>query len=251
MSQVIDFDIPVQRYQGPKKVPMPQKDSLKSVLPLKVLCSSIISARRAEELDVTFLRDVIKNETCPEYNGYNTNVTRDQGVSMQPKTKAVYLPLIDMTPSDPDTMMTALHEAKRLTEERAQKYAIFTSDQQLYKVAVDVKWAYPNEFADVIIRLGGMHMLMSFVGAVGTLMEGTGLAEIIESTFAGVNKMLSGKKFPQNVRAMRLVVEELLRGTMNDDNVTTMDELLSRLEKAASVSKTSKLWVDCFTSLFS
>ena len=58
--------------------------------------------------------------------------------------------------------------------------------------------------------------------------------------------MLSGKKFPQNVRAMRLVVEELLRGTMNDDNVTTMNELLSRLEKAASVSKTSKLWVDCF-----
>ena len=174
------------------------------------------------------------------------NVTRDQGVSMQPKTKAVYLPLIDMTPSDPDTMMTALHKAKRLTEERGQKYAIFTSDQQLYIVAVDVKWAYPNEFADVIIRLGGMHMLMSFVGAVGTLMGGTGLAEIMESTFAGVNKMLSGKKFPQNVRAMRLVVEELLRGTMNDDNVTTMDELLSRLEKAASVSKTSKLWVDCF-----
>ena len=196
MSQVIDFDIPVQRYQGPKKVPMPQKDSLRSVLPLKVLCSSIISAQRADELDVTFLRDVIKNETCPEYNGYNTNVTRDQGVSMQPKTKAVYLPLIDMTPSDPDTMMTALHEAKRLTEERGQKYAIFTSDQQLYKVAVDVKWAYPHEFADVIIRLGGMHMLMSFVGAVGTLVEGTGLAEIMESTFAGVNQNVIRKEVP-------------------------------------------------------
>ena len=104
-----------------------------------------------------------------------------------------------------------------------------------------MKWAYPNEFADVIISLGGMRMLI----------EGTGLAEIMESTFAGVNKMLSGKKFPQNVRAMRLVVEELLRGTMNDDNVTTMDGLLSRLEKAASVSKTSKLWIDCFIKLFS
>ena len=81
---------------------------------------------------------------------------------MEPATRAVYLPLIDMPPSDPDTIMTALHEAKRLTNERGQKNAIFTSDQQLYKVAVDVQWAYPKEFSDVIVRLGGMHMNFEF-----------------------------------------------------------------------------------------
>lgn len=247
MSQAIDFDIPVHRYQGPKIVPMPKEEAVKTVLPLKVLCSCIIAERRAKELDVSFLKDVTTNEGCPEYNGYNTSVTRYQGVSMQPKTTAAYLPLIDMTPSNPDTIITALHEAKRLTKERGQKNAIFTSDQQLYKIAVEVKWAYPKEFSDVIIRLGGMHMLMSFVGAVGTLMKGTGLSEVMESTFAGVTKMLSGKKFPQNVRAMRLVVEELLRGIMSDGNkVTTMEELLERLDQAACASKTSKLWVDCF-----
>ena len=48
---------------------------------------------------------------------------------------------------------------------------------------------------------------MSFVGAIGSLMGGSGLSEILSSTFAGVPKMLSGKKFPQDVRAMRLVVE--------------------------------------------
>lgn len=37
--------------------------------------------------------------------------------------------------------------------------------------------------------------------------------------------MLSGKKFPQNVRAMRLVVEELLRGIMRNENITSMYEL--------------------------
>ena len=58
---------------------------------------------------------------------------------MEPKTQAAYLPLIDMPPSDSDTIMTALHEAKRFTKERGQKNAIFTSDQQLYKVAVEVK----------------------------------------------------------------------------------------------------------------
>ena len=121
MSREIDFEIPVQRYQGPKILPMPDNCSKKSALPLKVLCSTILSERRAKELDTAFLRDVTNNEVCPEYNGYNTTVTRQQGVSMHPKTKAVYLPLIDMTPSDPDTIMTALHEAKRLTKERGQQ----------------------------------------------------------------------------------------------------------------------------------
>ena len=77
-----------------------------------------------------------------------------------------------------------------------------------------MKWAHPDDFSDIILCLGRMHMLMSFISAVGTLMQGSGLLEVLESTFAGVAKMLSGKKFPQNVRAMSLVVEELLRGIM-------------------------------------
>ena len=89
---------------------------------------------------------------------------------MKPKTRPVYLPLIDMPPSDPDTILKALHEAKHLTNERGQKNTIFTSDQQLYKVAVEMKWAYPDDFSDVMLRLARMHMLMSFVGAVGMLM---------------------------------------------------------------------------------
>ncbi|CAB4014506.1 Hypothetical predicted protein [Paramuricea clavata] len=109
MSEDIDFEIPV-------------------------LCSAILSERRAKVLDIAFLRDVTNTEACLEYNGYNTRLTRQQGVSMQPKTTAVYLTLIHMTSSDPDTIMTAVHEAKRLSKKRGQKNTIFTSDQQLYRV---------------------------------------------------------------------------------------------------------------------
>ena len=78
MSREIDFEIPVQRYQGPKIVPMPDNCSKKSVLPLKVLCSAILSERRAKELDIAFLRDITNNEACREYNGYNTMVTSNK-----------------------------------------------------------------------------------------------------------------------------------------------------------------------------
>ena len=35
--------------------------------------------------------------------------------------------------------------------------------------------------------LGGMHTLMSFVGAVGVLMSNTGLKELLESAFGSVD----------------------------------------------------------------
>lgn len=68
-----------------------------------------------------------------------------------------------------------------------------------YKTKSQVIWSYPDQFSNVILRLGGMHLLMSFVGAVGTHMADSGLSEILSTAFAGVPKLLNGKKFPQNV----------------------------------------------------
>ena len=41
-------------------------------------------------------------------------------------------------------------------------------------------------------------------------MTNSGLENLMKAAFAGVDKMLSGKKFPMNVRALRIVVVELL-----------------------------------------
>ena len=45
-------------------------------------------------------------------------------------------------------------------------------------------------------------------------MEGSGLKEIMESAFAGFEKMLMGKKYPSNDRALRMVLIELLRNAL-------------------------------------
>ena len=41
-------------------------------------------------------------------------------------------------------------------------------------------------------------------------MADIGIVEILSVAFGGVQKMLSDKKFPQNVRALMMLVEELL-----------------------------------------
>ena len=47
----------------------------------------------------------------------------------------------------------------------------------------------------------------------------SGLAEVMNAGFAGVANMLNGKKFPQNVRALRIIGEELLRKIIQDSKV--------------------------------
>ena len=61
-----------------------------------------------------------------------------------------------------------------------------------------------------------MHYLMSYIGSIGTLMAGTGMKEILEKTFGGVPKMLLGKKYPQNLRALRMLVEKVAEAAITE-----------------------------------
>ena len=79
------------------------------------------------------------------------------------------------------------------------QFVVFTCDLQVYRVALEVQWIYTEKFSNVILRLGWMHSLMSFVGSIGTLMADTGLSDIMSSEFGGVSKMLTGKSFPRTL----------------------------------------------------
>lgn len=80
-----------------------------------------VSKTSAGTNDPFFFRDVVTTEDCPEYNGYNTRERRRQCHDTQPMTKAVYFPLIDLTPSDPATMMTAMRKSQAHTRQCGQK----------------------------------------------------------------------------------------------------------------------------------
>ena len=106
----------------------------------------------------------------------------------------------------------------------------------------------PNTASNIQPRLGGMHLLMSYCGSVGTLLVRTGIQEILTTAFVGALKMLTGKKYQQNVRAFRMLVEELLRPIFAKHH----PEALEALDDIAAQSRTSKLWVYCLIkSVFS
>ena len=86
-----------------------------------------------------------------------------------------------------------------------------------------------------------MHTLMNFVGAVGTLMSDSGLEDVMKAAFGGVAKMLSGKNFPQNFRALHRVVKETLYGLLTGTVVTSCTDLIGVLEECATTCRTAKL----------
>ena len=166
----------------------------------------------------------------------------EENLSLKPGTSVAYSPLIDMVPSDPSTIMTAMIESRRITKHTRQSMRVFTADQQLYREAVNVVWVYPELSDEFVLRLGGMHTLMSFVGSVGALMGNSGLEEVLKAAFGGVTRKLTGKNFPQNTRAFRMVAEEMLQPII--PRAESHEDLVSILEKEATKSRTAKVWVE-------
>ena len=91
-----------------------------------------------------------------------------------------------------------------------------------------------------------MHMHISFVGAMGSIMEESELVEVMNAGFSGVAKMMNGKKCLQNVRALRIIVKELLRKIIQDNKVASYDELMLHLDDISGNNRTANLWVHIF-----
>ena len=129
----------MQRYKVEKKPLMPSNYSLINVLPLKVLCHQAILLCRSKGYD--FLAATLTSKDFPDFNGYNTLEARMAGQSTKPKTNVFCGLLIDKTPSDPSTVLTAMTGTERFYNVAGQDFTILASDQYLYRVIVDITWS--------------------------------------------------------------------------------------------------------------
>ena len=125
---------------------MPIHAANKTVMSLKILAETAIVSTRAREMDFLFLKVMSNNENCPEFKGTIHKYAETNAIhpNLRQKQCILYISVIDMTPSYPDTIMTALRQAQQVTSDRGHEYVVFTADLQLYKVAVNILWAYPE-----------------------------------------------------------------------------------------------------------
>ena len=199
------------------------------------------------------------------------------------KSSVQFLPMIDMDPGDKTCILSTLDYLSILSSKHNMP-TIITFDQLLFWKASEIVNAVTDDsqIRDVILLLGTFHTFMNVLGATGTLMDGTGLKEIMETVY-GENAfvhMMSGKAVQRAFRGHLLVdqcftrqivakiiedepgfqdqVEELKRlYILMETGKCALDSFLEsncidripnslteKKDELARTSKTSKLWIN-------
>ena len=82
---------------------------------------------------------------------------------------------------------------------------VLTFDQPLYWKAMELQDSQSADSAvkKCILRLGGFHMGMSFLGSIGHLMQGSGLSNVFQLIYAELSlpKIMDGKDVSRTTRA--------------------------------------------------
>ena len=104
------------------------------------------------------------------------------------KSRVEVLPFINLDPTRPSTVYMALCFARKECEKQGRLACPVTFDQPLYMKAAEIVAASPD-LARVFDRLGGFHMVMSYMGSIGNIRTGIGLEELWDNVHAK-NSML-------------------------------------------------------------
>jgi len=134
----------------------------------------------------------------PNWAGFMQEVT--SGFSIQREDSINFLPIIDLNPSDENciysTLIFVIDQAKQMNV----KTPCITFDQPLWLKATGI---IEEAGLDIVCRLGGFHTMMSFLGSMGELMNGSGLVDLFAEVYAEltVTHIMSGKAVSRALRA--------------------------------------------------
>ncbi len=112
---------------------------------------------------------------------------------------------------------------------------IITFDQPLYSKAAEIIIDAPqNDLKDTILMVGCFLTFMNLLGAIGTLMEGTGLQSILEVAYGEntVVQMMTGKSVQRSFHG-HLVVDKSLNHMIISDMVKNNPRLLKLVDESA------------------
>ena len=123
-----------------------------------------------------------------------------------------FLAMIDMNPGDKICILSTLDYLCNLSSKHNMP-TIITFDQPLFWKASEIVNAVTDDspISDVILLLSTFHTLMNVLGAIGTLIDGSGLNEIMETVYRenAVVHIMNGKAV-QRVFRGHLLVDQCL-----------------------------------------
>ncbi|KAK3751920.1 hypothetical protein QZH41_007937 [Actinostola sp. cb2023] len=126
-----------------------------------------------------------------------------------------YCPMINGSSTKYSTIYTVLKHAQMISATLGQADIVITFDLAIYMKAKQIQWRYPEEFSDLVVRMGGYHIALNYLSLLGKKYLNTGLDDVlIESGVyaAGtISVLMKGKSYNRGVRAHKLAMEALFR----------------------------------------
>ena len=164
-------------------------------------------------LDILWKTSIPFRFSRPSWSGMMQFVQRGKHPGM---SSIRFLPIVDMNPSD----TTCIYSTLKFLAEHARRHnatPIVTFDQPLWWKAlmiIDTEPVY-SDLKNIVLRLGGFHLEMSFLRSIVHLMSASGLQYILELVYApnAVVHMLTCKAIARALRAY-LLVDAALNGLM-------------------------------------
>ena len=160
---------------------------------------------RSTNLDLLWKLSLTLRSPRPAWSGMMQAVH----TGVHPGQSSVFLlPMIDMNSSDP----TCIYSTLTFLSERAKQYnakVIITFGKPLWWKALTIIESQPegSDLRQIVLRMGGFHTLMSFLGSIGNIMSASGLRSVLQLVYAEntVTHMLSGKAYDRAIRGHLLV----------------------------------------------
>lgn len=125
-----------------------------------------------------------------------------------------YGPIFPESPTQVAVVDSSLEYCMKVSKKLGQVHTVITSDQAIYEIALALRTKHPDKYPNLILRMGGFHLVVNFMGSVGMLMKGSGVEDIFVQ--AGVchlgtaNKIMSGKDYYRMLRAHTLLHSAML-----------------------------------------
>ena len=165
--------------------------------------------RKAEATDQAFFVHRQELAQRPGWTSFNQN----HSTINQTETSIGHMPITLAPAHEFDALNTVIRRCMFVAERFGQAYTIITVDQALYCKLMKMKWRFPEFNEKLIVRLGGLHISMSFLKVIGKHMSGSGLYETwIESGLLGegaAELVFSGKACSKAMRAHKITVQAL------------------------------------------
>ena len=151
------------------------------------------------------------------HNGFASSDDLRSGDEVNPAS-FIFLPIINIDPTD----ITCLWSTLNYFADYCMKYSvkpIVTFDRQLWDKAFKLIKAAPegHKVKEILLILGQFHVELSFLGTIGTIMEGSGLSEALEQIIAknSVPQVMNGKNMERAFRAHMITATALNKIILN------------------------------------